>query len=96
MSGLLDVKGLLGIIVLLLILVIYRYNVEEFRACGGCRGGDIPPGGITRLNPFLPPFSSTPCIDDIYIINADTGVQLGTGVGPLTHLNTPDHVVLTN
>ena len=86
---------ILAVIVFLLILYIYYSRKENYDSCGGCRGGDLNPSGVHMLNPFLPPYSAQACVDDLYIIENDTGVKLDQ-VGPLTHLNAPDHVVLTN
>lgn len=86
---------LLLLVIVLLLIYYINFRMEPYRSCTGCDGGRLPDNGVTRLNPFLPPFSSTQCVDDLYIIENDTNVKLDS-VGPLTHLNTPDHVVLTN
>lgn len=69
---------------------------EGYRSCRDCDGYLMPANGITVINPFVWPYSGTQCIDDLYILNKDVGLDLGFRSGPVTHLNTPDHVVLTN
>jgi hypothetical protein len=86
----------LAIALLIVLILVWFFRKEGYRSCSGCRGGAMPSTGVVRLNPFLPPYSSESCVDNIYVISKDTGVDIGTDVGPLTHLNTPDHVVLTN
>ena len=71
-------------------------RAENYRSCRDCDNLHMPPNGLSVLNPFIWPYSGTSCVDDMYILNKDTGVDIGTEVGPLTHLSAPDHVVLTN
>jgi hypothetical protein len=69
---------------------------EKYRSCRDCDGYSMSPTGTPVLNPFIWPYSGTRCVDDIYILGKDAGIDIGTTVGPLTHLNSPDHVILTN
>jgi hypothetical protein len=69
---------------------------ESYRSCRDCDGYSMAANGTPVLNPFIWPYSGTRCVDDIYILGHDAGIDIGTGTGPLTHLNSPDHVILTN
>ena len=72
---------------------------EPFRSCTDCdktgAADRIPTGGMTVLNPFVYPYSGTSCVNDLYVLHNDADVDLGSDLGPLTHLNTPDHVAMT-
>jgi hypothetical protein len=68
---------------------------EAFRSCNDCIGV-MPRDGIAVVNPYVWPYSGISCVDDLYVLNKDTGLGLGFGSGPLTHLSTPDHVELIN
>lgn len=83
------------ILVLIIILVALIYSTERFRSCRDCEGG-VAANGTIVVNPFIWPYSGTQCVDELYALNKDSGVDIGTKRGPLTHLNTPDHVILTN
>jgi hypothetical protein len=71
-------------------------GVENYKSCRDCGNDSVAANGTIVVNPFVWPYSGSQCVDDLYILNKDTGVDIGTGKGPLTHLNTPDHVIMTN
>lgn len=96
----------ISILVILTILFAVYYSPwkvngsntgESFRSCSDCKtSGVLPLDGIIVLNPFIAPYSSNQCVDDLYIQAKDqkkSDFYLG---GPLTNLSSPDHVVLTN
>lgn len=85
------------IIICLSVLLFNMYTYEGFRSCP-CDGdvGVLPRNGLTVINPFIAPYSSTMCTDDLYILAQDAGKKNMYIDGPLQHLNSPDHVVLTN
>lgn len=87
---------LLLMIVILLLVIYYTTPREPYRSCRDCDGYAMAPNGTPVLNPFIWPYSGTQCVDDVYILGKDAGVDIGTGITPLTHLNSPDHVILTN
>lgn len=68
-------------------------RTENYRSCGDCDNHNMPTNGISVLNPFIWPYSGTPCVGDLYNSDKSTDAQSS---GSLTHLNAPDHVVLTN
>lgn len=82
-----------AVIIIALLLVIYlAVDWEEFAPCP-C-DNPATPKAVTVLNPFIWPYSGTPCVDDLYQLAQDRkdDTILNTPRGPLTHLNTPDHV----
>lgn len=93
------------IVVLILVLAFYlvprivgaialhyiAWRSEPFRSCNDCRTQRLSTAGTPVLNPYVWPKSGTDCINSIY---ADGSVPYGRNV-PLTHLNTPDHALLT-
>lgn len=83
-------------VIIIALLIIWFTRYEGYRSCRDCYGLYMPKNGMSVLNPFVWPYSGTQCIDDLYIINKDSGVDLGFKHPPLTHLNTPDHVELVN
>ena len=87
---------LLVIVILLIALYFVNARAEPYRSCRDCDGYVVAPNGMPVLNPFLWPYSGSRCVDDVYILSKDAGVDIGTAVTPLTHLNSPDHVLLTN
>jgi hypothetical protein len=68
---------------------------EGYRSCNDC-DGRMPRLGMVVLNPFMWPYSGTSCVDDLYILNKDSGLDLGFETTPITHLTTPDHAELLN
>ena len=85
------------VIVILLLIVWFCWSAprESFRSCRDCDFYRMPSGGVTVLNPFVYPYSGMQCVDDLYVLRDDKGIALESSRAPLTHLNTPDHVVLT-
>jgi hypothetical protein len=84
----------LGFVIVFCIIIGYWYFLQEnYRSCRDCN--NILGKSTPVLNPFVWPYSATNCVDDIYIRASDNGTDYSIGA-PLTHLNTPDHVVLTN
>lgn len=77
------------VIILILCLVYYFYYYKQgFKPCSNC--GDIGYSFATPsafVNPYYLPYSGTQCTDWLY----NSGGQPAP-----THMNTPDHVVLTN
>ncbi len=67
---------------------------ETYSSCRDCDGYRMNKSGTLVINPFIWPYSGASCVDDLYILNKDSGLDLGFNQGPLTHLNTPDHVEL--
>ena len=65
---------------------------EGYAPCKGqCDQPPLPPAGLVRLNPFQWPYSAYADPDAPY-----ESPSAAMRVAPLTHLTTPDHVVLTN
>lgn len=88
---------LLVIVIFLIALYLSDvYPMEKYRSCRDCDDYVMAPNGTPVLNPFIWPYSGTRCVDDVYILSKDAGVDIGTAITPLTHLNSPDHVILTN
>jgi len=90
------------LVVSLLLLWYYGYlgglscgRSEGYRSCRGC-DGRMSVDGTLVINPYIWPYSGANCVDDMYVMNRDNGTDFGFGKGPLTHLNTPDHVELIN
>jgi hypothetical protein len=67
---------------------------ESFGPCYGDCGDERMPYGITMLNPYVWPYSGTVCPDELYFQHEASGSNIGLDQPPLTHLNTPDHVIL--
>lgn len=86
-------RGIICAGIVLSILLICFVSSEEFQACYQC-DKRMPINGVSVLNPFVWPYSGTPHVDDLYILNHDSGVDLGFTGGPLYSLNTPDHIEL--
>jgi hypothetical protein len=87
------------LLVIAIFLIVWYYTQirhEKYRSCRECDNPGLAPNGTPVLNPFIWPHSGAGCIDDIYILQKDVGVEIGTGKGPLTNPSAPDHVVLTN
>jgi hypothetical protein len=83
------------LILIIILLLIWWFQSEHYRSCRDCEGG-VAANGTAVLNPFVWPYSGTGCVDDLYMLGKDSGVEIGTGKGPLVSPNAPDHVVLTN
>lgn len=84
------------IVVVIILLLLYASGnigfVEGYAPCkGDCSQAPLPPAGVVRLNPFEWPYSAWANPDAPYM-----SPSAAMRVAPLTHLNTPDHVVLTN
>ena len=77
------------VLVVLVIILIWAYSQEGFRSCRCSKPAWVSPNGSIIVNPFLYPSSGMMCTDGLYAANKDV-------VAPLTHLNTPDHEILTN
>jgi hypothetical protein len=100
-------KLIVGIVLILLIIWYFNINptdqiksllgvaAEGYRSCRDCTGLSMSKSGTTVINPFIRPYSGTPCIDDLYIKNKDSGLDLGFTLVPVSP-NTPDHVPQTN
>ena len=87
----------ISVVVLVLVIIIWwLWGREGFGVCRDCNGYRMPRDGVPVLNPYIWPYSGTACVDDLYILNKDTGVDLNFTRAPLTHLNTTDHVELVN
>jgi hypothetical protein len=84
------------VIVILLFVILLTRPEEPYRSCRDCDGYAMAPNGTPVLNPFIWPYSGTGCVDDVYILGKDAGVDIGTAITPLTHASAPDHVILTN
>lgn len=92
---------LLVIVIFLLVwyykdIYLQRIDAENYRSCRDCDGYSMSATGTNVLNPFIWPYSGTKCVDDVYILGKDAGVDIGTAVAPLTNPSSPDHVILTN
>lgn len=87
---------ILIMIVIFLLIWYCRDIAETYRSCRDCDNLHVPVNGILVSNPFIWPSSGASSVDDLYILGKDTGADIGTDVGPLTHLSAPDHVLLTN
>ena len=91
------------IICLIAIWYVVSGRLEGFRSCRYCADQKLSKKGTLVLNPYVWPYSGTECIDSIYdaehLTSADNSADYTPkdfGNGPLVHLNTPDHVELTN
>lgn len=74
----------------------FQPAAETFRSCAPCDDNRMRKDGTVVINPFVWPYSGAQCIDDLYILNNDSGVNLSFTGGPLMHLHTPDHVAMVN
>lgn len=85
-----------AIIIVAMLLAVYllatNSSPESFAPCP-CDNPSTPKS-VTVLNPFIWPYSGTPCVDDLYMLaqTRKDDTILNTPRGPLTHLNSPDHV----
>lgn len=75
------------LVIILVIILLWYFVVrsESFKSCPCEKPAWVSPAGSIIVNPYLYP--------------GDGCSQVGKdmpGPGPLTHLNTPDHAVLTN
>jgi hypothetical protein len=71
-------------------MALYGAKSEGYRPCSDCDAyANLPAAGLVRLNPFDWPYSANSDPNAAYRF---APVQ----AAPLTHLRTPDHVVLTN
>lgn len=83
---------LLFVLVLIVIYLSYKWwTAEGYRPCNDCNPLILPSAGLMRLNPCEWPSSAWSNPDAAYN-SPSAKIQ----VAPLTHLETPDHVVLTN
>lgn len=90
------------LIVVILILWYFGYltrdtpaaAAEFFRSCRDC-DTRLPPNMPAELNPFVWPYSGTQCLDSLYSFEKQS-VNAKPMTVPMTHLNTPDHVEMTN
>lgn len=84
--------------VLLIIIVVMLYSIvmkkEDYRPCSDCDYNGIPKNGMVQLNPFMWPYSAFANPDSIYLPPGTISAEKRSA--PLTHLETPDHTVLTN
>jgi hypothetical protein len=88
---------LLIVCVLLLVYLVGWWRdrgAEHYGPCKSCDGQRMSAEGLPVINPFVWPYSGTSCVDDLYMLNADKGVNFGFSEAPITHLSTPDHVEL--
>jgi hypothetical protein len=94
-------------LVIILVLVIAIVLISYFSRCfcgvlresfGGCKcdPGDYhtPKIEFPILNQFVYPCSATSCADDLYLLQKDSNFGMRFNQGPLTTLNTTDHVEL--
>jgi hypothetical protein len=77
------------LVIILIIVLLWHFVVrnESFKSCPCDKPAWVSPAGSIIINPYLYPGGEAAC------------TQVGKdmpGPGPLTHLNTPDHAVLTN
>jgi len=89
------IELLLGVVAIIAIYYWYD-NIEHYGPCKDCDGYKMPRNGVSVLNPYVWPYSGTQCVDDLYILNKDTGTDFNFASGPLTQASAPDHVILTN
>ena len=76
------------LLILVLVLVWHFAAREGFQSCRCEKPAWISPEGNIIINPYLYPSSGVDCVDKLYP-SKDV-------IAPLTHLNTPDHEILTN
>lgn len=76
----------------------FKKPTEKYGPCYNqpCDNYKMPRNGSPVLNPFIWPYSGTQNVDDLYILNKDSGTDFNFECGPLTQLSAPDHVILTN
>jgi hypothetical protein len=54
--------------------IISMLPLEGYTSCSDCAERKLPRNGMTVLNPFIWPYSATPCIDSLYnSIDKSTG-----------------------
>ncbi len=76
--------------VTILVFIFYFIIVQEtFISCRECNKYYINPHMSSIVNPYKWPYSGSPCVDDVNLMNM-------TNEATLTHLNTSDHVELVN
>lgn len=85
------------ILLILVIIVIYKYIIREsFYTCpcapGESGGMPIQARDMTVVNPFIYPYSAEPCMGNIY----NSEIQKQLEFAPLTHLSVPDHTPKSN
>lgn len=88
------------VVICVMIIVVYcpRMKAEPFRSCRHCDGYFMPRAGMSVLNPFIYPYSATPCVDELYMLNKDRGIDFGfvdSARPTLTSPSAPDHVAKT-
>lgn len=86
------VGGFIAIVVLCVYVIIVP-RTERYRSCNDCGGRSIPRFGVSVLNPYVWPYSGGSCVNDMYVINRDHGIDIDFAPTP-SHLSTPDHVEL--
>ena len=84
-------------LVLIFAIIYYLWSpeIENYKQCRGC-DDDIRmlDGGMTVYNPYVWPYSGTEHPDSLYQLPATEQVCYGFKNSPMTHSNTPDHVIL--
>jgi hypothetical protein len=87
---------IIAILLCLIYFLVDKKKNECYTSCRDCTGNVITSGGTSVINPFIWPYSGTPCVDDLYIQNKDTGLDVGFNTSNLYSLTTPDNVIMTN
>lgn len=99
---------LTAVAIILILFVIWYFKLdviawiqrafkrENYGPCNYCDDYRVPRNGTLVLNPYVWPYSGTQNVDDLYILSRDNGTDFNFECGPLTQLNAPDHVILTN
>jgi hypothetical protein len=82
------------VVLLVVAIIMLMWGNESFTACHDCDQSARFPYSDLVVNPFIWPYSGTPCTDDLY--REYRTLKAPQEKAPLTHLSTPDHVVLCN
>lgn len=103
------IKLAISLVIFIIVLVIgyeaYKYakgklssvsSTESYFPCNSCAGYSMAQNGTPVLNPYKWPYSGTSCVDNLYMLNKDKGVDMEFSQAPLTHAAVPDHVIYTN
>lgn len=86
-------------VILLIIVMIMIYSVvspaaEHWKPCSDCNKTPLPLNGMVQLNAAAWPYSAFANPDSIYLPPGTKSAPKRSA--PLTHLETPDHMLLTN
>lgn len=85
---------LMVIVIIMIYSLVFTDKAEHWKPCSDCSYVGIPRNGMVQINPMAWPYSAFANPDSIYLPPGTKSAPKRTV--PLTHLETPDHLVLTN